>query len=153
VIERIAPTNGEPSFVFSPQVSGTLPVSAENLKLIQDAMLGVTTSRTPRGTAEDVFRGFGIPVHGKTGTAQTGVQPHAWFAAYTDAGEPNRPDIAVAVIVENGGEGSEWAAPIARRIMELYYLGRPGRLYPWEESYGVWATPEPPPDEQPTPEP
>jgi cell division protein FtsI/penicillin-binding protein 2 len=153
VIERIAPTNGEPSFVFTPQVSSTLPVSAENLKLIQDAMLGVTTSRTPRGTAEDVFRGFGIPVHGKTGTAQTGVQPHAWFAAYTDAGEPNRPDIAVAVIVENGGEGSEWAAPIARRIMELYYLGRPGRLYPWEESYGVWATPEPPPDEQPTPEP
>ena len=79
--------------------------------------------------------------------------PHAWFAAYTDAGGPSLPDIAVAVIVENGGEGSEWAAPIARRIIELYFQGRPGRLYPWEETYGVWATPEPPPEDETTLEP
>ena len=153
VIERIAPPNGEPSMLFEPQVLGTLPVTPENLKLIQDAMLGVTTSRDPQGTAEDVFRGLRYPVHGKTGTAQTGLEPHAWFAAYTDAGDANRPDIAVAVIVENGGEGSEWAAPITRRIIELYYQGRPGKLYPWEESYGVWATPEPPPEEGDIPEP
>lgn len=153
VIERIAPANGEPSFVFEPQVRGALPVSPENLKLIQDALLGVTTSRNPEGTAENVFRGLRIPVYGKTGTAQTGVAPHAWFAAYTDARQTNRPDIAVAVIVENSGEGSEWAAPIARRIIELYFQGRPGKLYPWEESYGVWATPEPPPEEEATPEP
>jgi cell division protein FtsI/penicillin-binding protein 2 len=153
VIERIAPPNGEPSMLFEPQVLGTLPVTPENLKLIQDAMLGVTTSRDPQGTAEDVFRGLRYPVHGKTGTAQTGLEPHAWFAAYTDAGDANRPDIAVAVIVENGGEGSEWAAPITRRIIELYYQGRPGKLYPWEESYGVWATPEPPPEEEAIPEP
>lgn len=153
VIERIAPPNGEPSVVFEPQVRGTLPVKPETLKIIQDAMLGVVTSRDPDGTAEDVFRGLRYPVYGKTGTAQTGVEPHAWFAAYTDLNDPSLPDIAVAVIVENGGEGSEWAAPIARRIIELYTLGRPGRLYPWEETYGVWATPEPPPEEEATPEP
>jgi penicillin-binding protein 2 len=153
VIERIAPPNGEASFTFEPQARGTLPLTPENLELIQDAMLGVTTSRDPEGTAEYVFRGLRIPVYGKTGTAQTGVAPHAWFAAYTDAGDPNLADIAVAVIVENGGEGSEWAAPIARRLIELYYQGRPGKLYPWEESYGVWATPEPPPEEEATEEP
>ncbi len=153
VIERIAPPNGEPSMLFEPQVLGTLPVTSENLKLIQDAMLGVTTSRDPEGTAEYVFRGLRYPVHGKTGTAQTGLEPHAWFAAYTDAGDAQLADIAVAVIVENGGEGSEWAAPITRRIIELYYQGRPGKLYPWEESYGVWATPEPPPEEGDIPEP
>jgi penicillin-binding protein 2 len=153
VIERIAPPGGEPSTVFEPQARGTLPVSPGNLQLIQDAMLGVTTSRDPYGTAEDVFRGLRIPVYGKTGTAQTGVAPHAWFAAYTDAGDANLADIAVAVIVENGGEGSEWAAPVARRIIELYYQGRPGKLYPWEESYGVWATPEPPEEEEATEEP
>ncbi len=143
VIERIAPPGGEPSMVFEPQVRGTLPVKPETLKIIQDALLGVTTSRDPEGTAEYVFRGLRYPVYGKTGTAQTGVAPHAWFAAYTDAGDPSLADIAVAVIVENGGEGSEWAAPIARRIIEQYFQGRPNKLYPWEETYGVWATPEP----------
>ena len=153
VIERIAPPGGEPSMVFEPQVRGTLPVKPETLKIIQDAMLGVTTSRDPEGTAEYVFRGLGYPVYGKTGTAQTGVEPHAWFAAYTDAGDASLPDIAVAVIVENGGEGSEWAAPITRRIIEQYFRGSPGKLYPWEENYGVWATPEPPPEGEATPEP
>jgi penicillin-binding protein 2 len=151
VIERIAPPGGEPSMVFEPQVRGMLPLKLETLKVIQDAMLGVTASRDPEGTAENVFRGLRYPVHGKTGTAQTGVEPHAWFAAYTDAGDPSLEDIAVAVIVENGGEGSEWAAPIARRIIELYFQGRPGKLYPWEENYGVWATPEPP-EGEPAPE-
>ena len=61
VIERIAPPNGEPSMVFEPQVRGTLPVKPENLKIIQDAMLGVTTSRDPEGTAEWVFRGLTLP--------------------------------------------------------------------------------------------
>jgi penicillin-binding protein 2 len=149
VIERIAPPGGEPSQVFEPQVRGVLPLKLETLKVIQDAMLGVTASRAPEGTAEYVFRGLRYPVYGKTGTAQTGVEPHAWFAAYTDANDASRPDIAVAVIAENGGEGSEWAAPIARRIIELYFQGRPGKLYPWEESYGVWATPEPPEGEPP----
>jgi penicillin-binding protein 2 len=79
------------------------------------------------------------------------VLPHAWFAAYTNANYPNRPDIAVAVIVENGGEGSEWAAPITRRILELYFLGYPAKLFPWEASYNVWETPEPPGGEEPDP--
>lgn len=153
VIERIAPPNGEPSVLFEPQARGSLPVSPENLKIIQDAMGGVVTSRDPFGTAELVFRGLRYPVFGKTGTAQTGVAPHAWFAAYTNLGGSSLPDIAVAVIVENGGEGSEWAAPITRRIIELYFTGRPGRLYPWEETYNVWATPEPPAEEEATPEP
>jgi penicillin-binding protein 2 len=153
VIERIAPPNSEPSIVFTPQARGTLPLKPETLKLIQDAMSDVVNSRDPFGTAEVVFRGLRYPVSGKTGTAQTGVQPHAWFAAYTDLGGSSLPDIALAVIVENGGEGSEWAAPIARRIIELYFQGRPGKLYPWEETYGVWATPEPPPEEESSPEP
>jgi penicillin-binding protein 2 len=147
VIEGMSAVGGEPSMVFEPQVRGTLPVKPENLAMIQEAMKGVTSSTDPRGTAYDVFNGLKIPIHGKTGTAQTGVDPHAWFAAYSNANNPDRPDIAVAVIVENGGEGSEWAAPIARRIFELYFLGRPAKLYPWESNYNVKATPEPPPEE------
>jgi cell division protein FtsI/penicillin-binding protein 2 len=147
IIEQMAPPGGEPSLVFEPEILATLPVKPENLALIQQAMGDVVSSTKPVGTAYYVFRGFQIPVFGKTGTAQTGVLPHAWFAAYTNANYPNRPDIAVAVIVENGGEGSEWAAPITRRILELYFLGYPAKLFPWEASYNVWETPEPPGEE------
>jgi len=67
----------------------------------------------PRGTASFRLRGLNIPVAGKTGTAESGSgDPHAWFAGYTMASESSQlPDIAIAVIIENQGEGSDWAAP------------------------------------------
>jgi penicillin-binding protein A len=65
----------------------------------------------------------GVEVAGKTGTSQTieGANPHAWFIAFAPA---NDPQLAVAVIVENGGEvgseatGGALAAPIAKAVLE-----------------------------------
>jgi peptidoglycan glycosyltransferase len=65
----------------------------------------------------------GIEVAGKTGTAQhaKGEAPYAWFTAFAPA---NDPTIAVAVVVEDGGNagtdasGGRVAAPIARQVME-----------------------------------
>jgi peptidoglycan glycosyltransferase len=61
----------------------------------------------------------GVPVAGKTGTAQLGENqdPHAWFTGFAPADDPK---IAVAVLVENGGQGSEVAAPIAREVIEAH---------------------------------
>jgi penicillin-binding protein 2 len=144
LIEAIGPENGTPTYQFSPEVSGTLPLKPENLKLIQDAMRGVVNSRIPQGTAFNTFNGFNIPIHGKTGTATAPEgEPHAWFAGYTAAENPDRPDIAIAVIVENKGDGSQWAAPVFRRVVELYYNGRPGKLYRWEVNFGITKTPTP----------
>ncbi len=58
----------------------------------------------------------GVALAGKTGTAETGRAgiSHAWFIAYAPAGDPQ---IAVAVIVEDGGRGGEVASPIAGSVI------------------------------------
>ena len=58
----------------------------------------------------------GVKVGGKTGTAETasGQATHAWFIGLAPA---DRPQVAVAVIVEHGGQGSTMAAPIAQAVL------------------------------------
>jgi cell division protein FtsI/penicillin-binding protein 2 len=159
VIDKIVPVDGEPTYVFTPTVRGTLPVSPDNLKIVQDALVSVVMN--PRGTAyrtsaygiNSFVTNTSIPVAAKTGTAESGyADPHAWFAGYTFAGRENKPDIAVAVLVENGGEGSVVAEPIFRRVLEIYFLGSPQMRYPWESQIGVVATPTPEVTETATPE-
>lgn len=132
IVEKILPVDGDPKLVFRPEATGTLPPRDENLKIIQEAMYMVTNAQ--RGTARFNLRGFNeqFDVAGKTGTAESGNgKSHAWFAGYTmnEAGT-TLPDIAIVVIVENIGEGSEYAVPIFRAMAETYYYGSP-QTVPW----------------------
>jgi penicillin-binding protein 2 len=119
VVQKIGSNNEPPEEVWQPEVMGKLPVSATTLKAIQDGLHGVIVS--PRGTAGFVFKGFPKSVAGKTGTAETGGPndvSHAWFAAYAPFEDP---EILVLVFLENGGQGSYNAAPLARNVLEAYY--------------------------------
>jgi penicillin-binding protein 2 len=144
LVEKIEPEDGSAAkLVFKPEANGTLPITPHRLKVIQDAMWEVV--HNPRGTANFRLRGLRIPVAGKTGTAESGSgDPHAWFAGYTlNSENSGLPDIAIAVVLENQGEGSDWAAPVFQRIVETYYLGSPQTIYWFESNFGVTETPTP----------
>lgn len=148
IINRIQSAEGEVISEFEPIAQGELPISDETLAAIQQGMQMVTSS--PDGTARLVLRypfTFRIQTAGKTGTATSGenTESHAWFGGYTMEEREDLPDIAVVVIVEYQGEGSTWAAPIFRRVVESYFFGEPQSLYRWEARIGVPATPTPTP--------
>jgi peptidoglycan glycosyltransferase len=83
----------------------------------------------------------GIRVAGKTGTAEAaGGELHSWFISFAPVDDP---EIAVAVLVENGQEGYKAALPIARRLMEAY-LSSTGTLQPTQQQ------PQPTQNTQPT---
>ena len=93
-------------------------VSPDVAQQLTDMMVGVVTHGTGANAAIP-----GVTVAGKTGTAEDGSTrpPHVWFMSFAPA---ENPQVAVAVIVENGGRlgndatGGAVAAPIARAVME-----------------------------------
>jgi penicillin-binding protein 2 len=146
IVEKILPVEGAPKLIFKPEARSTLPIRPENLEIMREALLMVT--QNPKGTARQNLLGIQFDVAGKTGTAESGNgKSHAWFAGYTlNGSNPElKPDIAIAVIVENIGEGSEYAVPMFRAMVETYYFGSPGRkFYDFGEIGEPPYTPTPP---------
>jgi len=113
LVSKVISPEGNAIKTFEPEEVGHVQVSEKNLNLIRDALHDVAL---PGGTAAYVFDGFPIPIAGKTGTAENPHgDDHGWFVAYAPY---DKPTIAVAVIVEQGGFGADSAAPIARKILE-----------------------------------
>lgn len=112
----------------------SLQIDPEHLALVKRAMTAVTL---PGGTAAYASAGASYSIAGKTGTAQVvGIKQgekynakglsernrdHAWFIAYAPA---DKPRIAIAVLAENAGHGGTVSAPIARKVMDYYLLGK-----------------------------
>jgi penicillin-binding protein 2 len=122
VVEMIAADPGNPDWSLEPVAAAQLPVGTDHLKVIQDSLHGVTSASY--GTAYRAFEGVEVPVAGKTGTAESGQEkPHAWFAGYAPAQDP---EIAIVAIVEHAGEGATYAAPLFRKVLEAYFGIEPG---------------------------
>ena len=119
------------------EARGHVPVAdPSNWDTVTAAMVDVVN--TPQGTAYGIGRNAPYRIAGKTGTAQVfGVKQgekyrpeelaerlldHALFMAFAPAEDP---EIAVAVIVENGGHGGSAAAPVARAVMDRYFAAKP----------------------------
>jgi penicillin-binding protein 2 len=146
IIDRIAPPDGEVLYEFEPIIKGELPISPETLSAIQQGMRNVIENN--RGTAAWILGSYSknsYSMSGKTGTAESSLaDSHAWFAGYTRENRESKPDIAIVVVAEQAGEGSEVSAPIFRGIVQYYFEGRRSYRLPWESMVGVIALPEDP---------
>ena len=102
--------------VQEPEVRHVIP-ETEYIEILQEGMVAV--SGGPRGTARRVFADYHIPVASKTGTAQVEGRDvnDGIFVAYAPA---NNPQIAVSIVIERGGSGSE-VMDIARMIFDYYF--------------------------------
>ncbi len=149
IIQSVVTADGQEVVGYSPEVRGQLPISETTLAAVQEGMKQVVSEKD--GTAYAKFLGLNIAIYGKTGTATTSLEdPHSWFAGFTAENRTDKPDIAIAVILENMGDGSVYAAPVFRRIVEDYYYGAPQTPYAWEFTYYYTKTPLPE-TETPTP--
>lgn len=91
-------------------------IKPENLSAILEGMRSVT--QDDGGTARSIFRNFNIEVGGKTGSAEApNNKVNAWFAGFAPF---DNPEIAVVVMVENGGHGY-YTAEAVRDIMAEYF--------------------------------
>ncbi|ABF06940.1 penicillin-binding protein 2 [Cupriavidus metallidurans] len=127
-----------------PKESYRIPLKQGDIDVIKRSMVAVTHS----GTAARVFAGAAYESAGKTGTAQTYTlgknekynhhalderkRDHSLYTAFAPA---DHPKIALALIVENAGFGAAVAAPIARKVMDYYLLGK------WPEELAATAPP------------
>lgn len=150
IIEKITTLDGTVIEEFEPKIIREIPASDKTLEAIKLGMELVV--RDEKGTAYRRFLGMNTPIYGKTGTATTSIEdPHSWFAGFTDANNPDKPDISVAVILEFAGDGSAYAAPVFRRVIEAYFAGEVYTTYPWEWDIYVTRTPVSETDETPAP--
>ena len=114
LIDSVASSDGETVQTTEPEKYKRL-MTVNEANLLGKLMKGVVEN----GTAS-ALNGRGYTVAGKTGSAEfdENGSSHSWFIGYSNVDDP---DLVVAVIVENGGSGSEAAVPIAGQIFDAYY--------------------------------
>ncbi len=133
IVDRIVGNSPDQLIEKIGTVKKSIPIgNQQNWTDVADAMINVIEGA--RGTAKRI-KNPDYRIAGKTGTAQVFTvkqdeeydetkiskknRDHALFVAYAPVEDPQ---IAVAVIVENGGHGGSVAAPIAKKIMDAFLL-------------------------------
>jgi penicillin-binding protein 2 len=136
LVKRIEEPGGKTIKEFFPEIREQILGSSANMEVIRKALRDVVNGA--RGTGKR-SRLKNIVVSGKTGTVQVvrmksneelekedevpyKYRDHAWFVAFAPY---EKPEIAVAVLVEHGGHGGTTAAPIAQKVFKKYF-----QLYP-----------------------
>lgn len=130
LVKRIVNADGKSIQETKTEIIGTAAFSKESYRLVKQGMLSVVND--PGGTGA-IARLYDVKVAGKTGTSQVvklrdskkstpyQFRDHALFVAFAPF---EKPEIAVAVVIEHGEHGGASAAPIAARILRAYFDGK-----------------------------
>ncbi len=131
LVKRIVDTDGKSLKEFGPEIIAKTNVSSANFRKVKQGLFDVVNAAG--GTGANARLGD-VKVAGKTGTSQVvklsedrkkslpyQYKDHALFVAFAPY---DKPEIAVAVVVEHGGGGGAAAAPIAARILRAYFDGK-----------------------------
>jgi len=131
LVKRIVDADGKSLKEFGPEIISKTNISLANLRKVKQGLLDVVNAAG--GTGANARLGD-VRVAGKTGTSQVvklsedrkkslpyQYRDHALFVAFAPF---DKPEIAVAVVVEHGGGGGAVAAPIAGRILRAYFDGK-----------------------------
>ena len=116
VLDRVESSDGTLVEQYEPEEYGTL-MTTDEAAILKDYMNYVVETGTGKKLS-----GQSYEAAGKTGSAEysTGADSsHSWFVGY--AHRDDKSDIAIAVIVEKAGVGSEYAVPIAKEVFDAYY--------------------------------
>ena len=120
LVKAITDNSGETLVEFSPKLLEQVEVDPKFMEIIKVGMRQTVTEGTARSLS-----GLPIAVAGKTGTSQFDSgdleNTHAWFISFAPYEDPK---IALAVLVELGGEGSGAAAPVAYDVYKWYSENR-----------------------------
>ena len=126
VVKKIVSLSGDVLEAYEPEAIRQVNVNPETLAFMRQAMLGVVNEGTGQRSKVP-----GVPIGGKTGTAQVvkkgeekrqaDLKDHAWFASFAPV---DNPQLAVIVLVENGGFGGQVAAPVAKADYEAAFKDR-----------------------------
>jgi penicillin-binding protein 2 len=119
IVAEVRSPDGEVVEKVRRDVRNRIDLTKEQLDYVVDSMRAVVTY--PYGTAYGAFLGFGVPVAGKSGTAETGgPDPDAWFPAIAPANDPTISVATVLVRVPLSTGGSD-AAPLVRQVMAQHF--------------------------------
>ena len=136
-VEQPGPEPDTPTVLraFAPIEPLDVGLDPRAIQIVREGLLQAT--HEDYGTSAKTFRDYSITIAGKTGTAEkfvevpkgalgleekfVGNQDQAWWCGYGPAAPEEEAELAVCVVIENGGLGGKAAAPVALEVFEAYF--------------------------------
>jgi penicillin-binding protein 2 len=133
IIHHITDSEGNIVQPFEPEVLNSVEVNGQWLEIVAEGMRRVNQEGGTGVSYTEWLDDFGVTTAGKTGTAEYCdniaiergwckegeiLPTHSWYVGYAPFEDP---EIVVVAFIFNGGEGSQWAAPVVRETMAAYF--------------------------------